>query len=213
LEELQRDFPDQIRSLAADLADEKMGQEAVSLATNTFGRLDGLIINHGVLNPVKRIAEVNVDEWRQAFDINVFSAVALCKAALPELRKTGGRIVLTSSGAAVGAYSAWGPYGASKAVLNHLGMTLAVEEPDITTISIRPGTVDTDMQRELREIHHTAMDPKDAQKFAGLKGNGKLLRPDQPGNVIAKLALEGPKELSGRFLTWNDDALAKFQEG
>jgi NAD(P)-dependent dehydrogenase (short-subunit alcohol dehydrogenase family) len=85
--------------------------------------------------------------------------------------------------------------------MNHLAMTLAVEEPEVTSISIRPGTVDTEMQRELREIHHTAMDQKDATKFAQLKANGELLRPDQPGNVIARLALDGNTELSGKFLT------------
>lgn len=78
-------------------------------------------------------------------------------------------------------------------------MTLAVEEPDITTTSIRPGVVDTEMQRELREVHHTAMDKKDAEKFATLKSGGKLLRPEQPGHVLAKLAIDTPKELSGKF--------------
>jgi len=119
---------------------------------------------------------------------------------LPALRQSQGKIILTSSGAAVNACATWGAYGASKAVLNHLALTLAVEEPEITTISIRPGAVDTEMQREIREIHHTTMDNEDAAKFASLKRDGKLLRPDQPGHVMAKLALNAPKELSGKFL-------------
>lgn len=57
------------------------------------------------------------------------------------------------------------------------------------------------MQRELREIHHEAMDKKDAEKFASLKSEGMLLRPDQPGNVLAKLAVDAPNELTGKFLT------------
>jgi NAD(P)-dependent dehydrogenase (short-subunit alcohol dehydrogenase family) len=122
------------------------------------------------------------------------------KAALPALRSSQGRIIFTSSGAAANAYSTWGAYGASKAVLNHLALTLSVEEPDVTTVSIRPGTVDTEMQRELREVHHKTMDTKDAEKFAGLKASGGLLKPEQPGHVMARLALDAPKELSGRFL-------------
>jgi len=116
------------------------------------------------------------------------------------LSQSQGKIILTSSGAAVNACAAWGAYGASKAVLNHLALTLAVEEPEVTTIALRPGTVDTEMQRELREIHHTTMDKNDVAKFASLKSDGKLLRPDQPGHVIAKLALDAPKTLNGRFL-------------
>ncbi len=111
-----------------------------------------------------------------------------------------GKIILTSSGAATYAYTAWGAYGASKAALNHLALTLAVEEPEVTTIAIRPGVVDTEMQRELREIHHTTMDKEDVAKFASLKSDGKLLRPDQPGHVIAKLVLDAPKALNGKFL-------------
>jgi NAD(P)-dependent dehydrogenase (short-subunit alcohol dehydrogenase family) len=200
LQKLEKEYPEQVKPLAGDLADFSLGKKAVDLAKNTWDRLDGLIVNHGVLNPMKRITDVDAEDWRRCFDINVFSAVALIKEALPALCRTQGKIVLVSSGAAVGAYATWGAYGASKAVLNHLALTLAVEEPEVTTLSIRPGIVDTEMQRELREIHHTTMDKKDVEKFASLKSEGKLLRPDQPGHVIAKLALDGPKDLNGQFL-------------
>ena len=120
------------------------------------------------------------------------------KPALPALRKTYGRIIFTSSGASVGAYSGWGAYGSSKAALNHLGLTLSVEEPDITSVAIRPGVVDTDMQKEVRG-RADVMDAKDIQKFRTLHETGKTLRPEQPGNVIARLAVSAEKELSGKF--------------
>lgn len=97
-------------------------------------------------------------------------------------------------------------------MLNHLALTLSVEEPDVTTVSIRPGVVDTEMQREIREVHNTAMSEKDAAKFQELKKDGALLKPEQPGHVIAKLAVGAGKELSGKFLTWNDESLGGFQE-
>ncbi|KAK5004214.1 hypothetical protein LTR39_006223 [Cryomyces antarcticus] len=93
-----------------------------------------------------------------------------------------------------------------------MAMTLAVEEPDVITVSIRPGVVDTEMQRELREVHHESMDRKDAAKFAELKSTGRLLRPEQPGHVMAKLALDAPREMSGKFLSWDDESLARFQD-
>ena len=133
------------------------------------------------------------------------------KACLPLLRESKGRIVLCSSGAATSNYSTWGAYGASKAALNHLAGTLAVEEKDVTTISIRPGVVDTDMQVSIRDTHSGYMDEKDAAKFHELKQTGGLLKPEQPGNVMAKLAVDAPKDLSGQFLSWNDETLADFQ--
>lgn len=107
---------------------------------------------------------------------------------------------MTSSGAAARGYSSWGAYGASKAALNHLALTLASEEKDIISIAIRPGVVDTDMQISLRNEHIEKMDPADQDKFNGLKAEGKLLKPEQPGNVIARLALAGGPELSGKYL-------------
>lgn len=102
------------------------------------------------------------------------------QAALPALRESNGRIVMISSGAAVHSYSTWGAYGASKAAINHLAMTLAAEEPGVTTLSIRPGVVDTGMQQDIREKHHKVMDENDRKKFLELKQEGKLLRPEQP---------------------------------
>lgn len=117
---------------------------------------------------------------------------------MPSLRKTRGRIVLTSSGAARHSYAAWGAYGASKAALKSLGDTLAVEEVGITTVSVEPGTVDTDMQKDIREKHAAAMDEKDRKRFSSLREEGKLVKPEQPGNVMARLVLNAPKELSGQ---------------
>lgn len=81
-------------------------------------------------------------------------------------------------------------------------MSLGAEEPDVTSVSIRPGMVDTEMQRELREVHGTALDAEMHSKFTGVHKDGKLLRPDQPGHVMAKLVLDAPKELSGRFYSY-----------
>jgi NAD(P)-dependent dehydrogenase (short-subunit alcohol dehydrogenase family) len=221
-----RATPGSIAVVPADLTNLGAGAAIVEAAIQKYGRLDGLIVNHGTLGPVNRLSESTAQDWREAFNVNFFSAVDLVKAALPELRKSQGKIVVTSSGAATNAYTAWGAYGASKAAINHLVATLEVEEPDITAVAVRPGTVDTEMQREIREKHNLAMDPQDATKFANLKKDGKLLQPEQPGNVIARLVLDAPKELSGRFISyvlqrrlakpylfrWNDEELDDFQD-
>ncbi|KAK3203143.1 hypothetical protein GRF29_112g307935 [Pseudopithomyces chartarum] len=176
---------DKVEVLAGDLSDFSVAEKAVKIALDRWGRLDALIVNHGALDPVKKVGEATVEEWRRAFDGNVFGGVALIQAALPSLRLSHGRIILTSSGASIAAYQGWGAYGAGKAVFNHLALTLAVEEPDVVTVSVRPGVVDTEMQRAIREQHGSAMSEKDRAKFKGLKEEGGLLRPEQPGNVIA----------------------------
>lgn len=96
--------------------------------------------------------------------------------------------------------------------MNHLTLTLNVEEPSITSVSIRPGVVDSDMQREVRELHSNNMDEKDRKKFHEAHTQGKLLKPEQPGNVIARLVVGAGRELSGQFLSWDDKSLAQFQD-
>ena len=75
-----------------------------------------------------------------------------------------------------------------------------MEEPDVTSISIRPGVVDTQMQRDVREKHSKTMQEADNVKFHTLHKEGKLLKPEQPGHVMARLVLDAPKPLSGKFL-------------
>ncbi|KAH8793810.1 hypothetical protein F5882DRAFT_55600 [Hyaloscypha sp. PMI_1271] len=211
LQKLKGEFERQVEFLAADLSDFEVGSKVVSLALKAFSRIDALIINHGTLSPVTRIADCDPKEWRAAYDVNFFSAVAFIKPALPSLRQSHGRIILTSSGAATTAYSTWGAYGSSKAALHHLAMTLVSEEPDIVTISLRPGVVDTEMQVEVRG-HKNLMDEKDADKFRTLFEEGKLLRPEQPGNVMGRLAVRAGRELSGKFLSWNAPELEGYQD-
>ena len=68
--------------------------------------------------------------------------------------------------------------------------------------SIRPGVVDTDMQRDLREIHSAVMEDKDNAKFRDAYQNQTLLKPDQPGNVMARLVLDPDKSLNGQYLRY-----------
>lgn len=108
-------------------------------------------------------------------------------------------MVLTSSGAATGAYSAWGAYSFSKAAINALVRQIACEEPDVSAFAIRPGLVDTDMQRDLREVHAAKMADKDIAKFRGAYENNTLLKPEVPARVMAKVAIDPDPSLSGQY--------------
>lgn len=71
------------------------------------------------------------------------------------------------------------------------------------------------MQTNIREQYLHNMDEDDQVKFTGAHKDGKLLRPEQPGHVMAKLAVDtglGRKGLSGSFLSWSDEKLKEYQE-
>ena len=89
---------------------------------------------------------------------------------------------------------------------------LAREEPEITCMSIRPGIVDTAILSSIYEnpLSSKKMDPDQFKFMKMQKDQGKLLKPELPGDVMAKLVLEGPKELSGQFFSWDDAKIKKL---
>lgn len=123
------------------------------------------------------------------------------KETIPHLRASRGSVIFVSSGASNTGYTAWGAYGSSKAAFNSLAQHLAVEEPNITAVAVSPGRVDTEMQKELREkgAPGLAMAEKDYESFHSAFEQGKLNKPEWPGNVIARLSLGAKPELSGKY--------------
>ncbi|KAF8759966.1 NAD-P-binding protein [Rhizoctonia solani] len=171
---------------------EQSALSAVDLAKSKFGRLDGLILNAGTLEPLGRIdsPESSVEGWKSMFDINLFSLLHLIKAGLPLLRESHGRVIFVSSGAATGGIAGWGPYNASKAAMNSLARTLANEEKDIVSVAVRPGVVDTEMQSVIRARGNASMKAEEHKRFIALHSESQLVKPEDTGHVIAGLSLE-----------------------
>lgn len=97
---------------------------AIQSVPAKYGRLDALVLNAGVLDPMTRITstDTSLDAWKTHFETNVYSLVTALKAAAPSLRESpnGGKVIFVSSGAAIGGTAGWGPYNASKAAMNSL---------------------------------------------------------------------------------------------
>ncbi|KAI0771590.1 short-chain dehydrogenase [Trametes elegans] len=206
---------DSLLALECDVTDASALRTSVSRGLEKYKHIDGVILNAGVLEPLGKIAseDISIDQWKQHFDINFFSLVTALRATLPELRKSplGGRVVFVSSGAATGGTPSWGPYNASKAALNSLCRTLAQEEPDVTSVALRPGMVDTPMQELIRNRGPSTMDSELLKKFTDAHEKGELVKPEDAGHVIAALALKAPKTLSGQFVNWNGDECKEFR--
>jgi NAD(P)-dependent dehydrogenase (short-subunit alcohol dehydrogenase family) len=78
--------------------------------------------------------------------VQSYSHLLQLRFALPELRKTKGRIVYATSGAGHDAlFRGWGFYGMSKAAVEFEIKQLKLEEPNVTSIGISPGLCDTKM--------------------------------------------------------------------
>lgn len=190
--------------VAGDVSDEDDCRGLVSQTIDRFGRLDALINNAGVLQPIATIAGTDTHQWSQNVAVNLLGPFYLTHHALPHLRQSRGRVLNISSGAAVRATRGWSAYCAAKAALNHFTRVLSEEEPDIVALSFRPGVVDTTMQRTIREEGARGMPPESYQKFRRYHEEGELLPPEVPGRALAMLALQAPREWSGDFVAWDE---------
>ena len=128
-------------------------EKAVDNCVTAFGRLDILINNAGVIEPIARMEDADPEAWGQVIDINLKGVFNGMRAALPEMERAGGGTVLTvSSGAAHGPVEAWSHYCASKAGAAMLTKCLHKEmgEKGIRAMGLSPGTVATQMQKEIK---------------------------------------------------------------
>jgi len=213
LDDLVAKYGDQVSIVVGDVSDSAVSAKAVQVALEKYGSVDSLVANAGVLDPVDAVAKANVDKWKTLFDINFFSVVELVRQALPLLKKSNGRVVAVSSGASTKPYYGWAAYGASKAALNHFMELIASENSEVLAISVAPGVVATDMQKDIREKFGSNMTPESLQRFLDLHQEGKLLAPEVPATVYVNLAVRGwSKELNGHYYRVGEEALAEFEK-
>ena len=105
-------------------------RDLVASAVEELGGVDGVVCNAFAPSRAygRTLEEAEVDDWREAFDVNVFGALRVTKAAIPALKaRSGGSVVLVGSQIVRRVFAGRGPYAASKAALLTAGHVLARE--------------------------------------------------------------------------------------
>jgi 3-oxoacyl-[acyl-carrier protein] reductase len=147
--------PGSCTAFAQELASPEDGRTLVRRAVEAFGRLDILVVNHGVWPAQDApIATMPESQWRSTLAINLDSAFGLIQAAVAQIKSqprprhgSAGSLVLVSSTAGQRGEAFHADYAASKGALISLTKGLATElAPDgIQVNCVAPGWVLTDM--------------------------------------------------------------------
>jgi NAD(P)-dependent dehydrogenase (short-subunit alcohol dehydrogenase family) len=206
------------QSEIADLAGE-IGPQAIAIPTNvarysdvatavdvtrdTFGGINVLINNAGVIEPIAHLADADPEAWGTVIDVNLKGVFYGMHAVLPAMRAAGGGSILTiSSGAAHGPVEAWSHYCASKAAVHMLTRCLDKEEAvhGIRAMGLSPGTVATQMQREI--------------KASGINPVSQLewedhIPPDWPARALLWMCSPEADEWCGREISLRDEEIRR----
>ena len=180
---LEEELPGSV-FVAGDVGNVDDNKKLVDKALSTFGRLDVLSLNAGMLG-LGSVVNLPISEWKKTLDVNLSSIFYISKYAIPQLKKDrGGTILINSSIAAFKSFPNHPAYCASKGATLALMRQMAVEyAPEIRVNALCPGPVDTPLIWDSAKAFE---DPKTAVENAA---NATLLKRLGTPEDVAKLAL------------------------
>ncbi len=198
------------RALQQELASAEDGQVLVETAAVVFGRIDILVVNHGIWPPHDQpIAEMPATQWRRTLGVNLESVFGLVQSATaqmlaqPQDHKTRGHIVLVASTAAQRGEAFHADYAASKGALLSLTKSLSSElaPQGILCNCVAPGWVRTEMSAG------TLSDPDASKKALSLIPLGRAADPDEIAGPILFLCTPWAGFISGEVFNVNGGAV------
>lgn len=168
--------------------------------TKQLGRLDGVVVNAGIVAPASKLMDMDSDRMRRVFDVNVFGAYLCAREAVrylaPSRGGNGGSIVLLSSAAArIGGPFEYVDYAGSKGAMDSLTLGLAKEagSENIRVNAVRPGLIETD-------LHASGGQPDRAQRLGATAPLGRAGTAEEVGESIVWLLSDASSYVTGALL-------------
>jgi NAD(P)-dependent dehydrogenase (short-subunit alcohol dehydrogenase family) len=190
-----------VEAMTCDVARWPQVQAAATFARESFGRIDILVNNAAVIDPIGPLAGAEPDAWGAAIDIGVKGVFHGMRATLPEMRARGaGVIVNLGSGAAHNPLEGWSAYCATKAAVHMLTRCVHLENRGrgVRAMTLSPGTVATDMQRKIRA---SGINPVSQIDFAS------HAPATAPARAIVWLCTDAAADLAGEEVSLRDPAI------
>lgn len=201
--ELAAELGPNVMALGCDVADWGSVHAAMGAVTVHFGRIDVLVNNAGVIDPIARLADADVTAWSQSIDVNLKGVFHGMKAVLPVMRAQGsGTIITVSSGAATNPLEGWSAYCAGKAGALMLTRAAHLEEGahGIRILGLSPGTVATDMQVKIKA---SGVNPVSQIDFA------THIPADWPARALVWMCGPAADEWLGRDISLRDEGVRR----
>jgi len=179
-------------SAELDVRDEKAVDDFTRRVEERFGTIDLWINNAGVLEPVKPLREIDLEDFREHIDINLIGLFLCTRAYVRHLhrRSAAGALINISSGAAWSGYAGWSAYCAGKSAVDRLTECVQLEEQayGLRAYAVAPGVIDTDMQSRIRECRPE--DFPEVERFLELKRSDGFNTPEFVAEHLLAIAFD-----------------------
>jgi NAD(P)-dependent dehydrogenase (short-subunit alcohol dehydrogenase family) len=170
--------------LRVDVSSEPDCAAMAQAVLDRFGRIDGLVNNAGIYSSLvpQPLEEIDIDEWRKVFDVNVLGMFLATRAVLPQMRtQGGGRIVNISSGTPFKGVPYLLHYVSSKGAVVAMTKAIAKEVGDtgILVNTVAPGFTMSD---------GVLANPVQVQKLQEISVKARVIQRDQfPSDVVGAI--------------------------
>lgn len=181
-------------AVQADVTNEADVKRLVSSTLASFGRLDVLVCNAGIVKD-KLLAGMSLEDWESVIATNLRGPFLCVREALPTMiGAKSGSIVLLSSIAADRGGRGHANYSAAKGGVNAMVRALAVElaPKKIRVNAVSPGVIVTDMSERIRQVAED-----EVMRQIPLKRYG---RPEEVARAVRFLASDEASYITGEIL-------------
>ena len=185
-------------TVQGDVADPDGIAAIFKAVDDSFGRLDVLINNAGIVDQTAKLTDIDHARLTRMMNVNVIGAMLVAKEAVIRMQAQGdgGAIINISSAAArLGSGSQYVDYAASKAAIDTFtkGLSDEVAPDGIRVMSVRPGLIDT-------ELHAKGGEPGRAQRLAHMVPMRREGSPEEVAKAILWLASDDASYVTGSAL-------------
>jgi 3(or 17)beta-hydroxysteroid dehydrogenase len=194
-----------------DVSQENSWSDLIKTTISEFGKLDVLVNNAGIAR-IGNIESTTTDQWRDILRVNLDSVFFGCRAAIPEMSKSGGgSIINMSSTTALIGLSPYLAYSAAKGGIRSMTKSIAIhcqeQKNNIRCNSIHPGSIFTPMVDDALKnlVGIKLMDQEDPEATRKAMGIGEPL---DVANLVLFLASEESKHINGAELVIDNGATA-----
>lgn len=193
--------------ISADLTQPSAVEALTRGATQWAGQLNGFV-HCAAMTSHREWSDVAVEEWDLVYAINLRSAFLLTQRLAPALTETSGSIVFVSSTHAVRVNRRNLLYDTSKAALNHLGQSLALElKPHgVRVNTVMPGGINTPMLRSWL-VDYTGSEEEAGHVLDEGISSGRIGQPQDIAHVITFLLSPASCWITGATITADGGAL------